>query len=58
MIIPRFTLDDTFNRHNLAIIAYGILKEPYCYYKEYHDNGADMIFVSDVYEIVFVPIDS
>lgn len=57
-MIPRFALDDTFNGHNLAIVACGILKEHYCYYKGPHNNGAVMMMISNVPESVFAPIDA
>lgn len=58
LMMPRFKLDDTFNGHNLSIVACGILKNHYCYYRGPHDHGAVFMAFSDVPETVFAPVNA
>jgi len=51
-------LDDTFNGHNLSIVACGISKENYCYYRGPHENGAIFMAFSGVPESVFRPVNA
>lgn len=51
-----FELDDTFNGHNLSIVACGISRENYCYYRGPHDNGAVLMAFSGVPDSVFAPV--
>lgn len=53
-----FYLDDTFNGHNLSIVACGISNEEYCYYRGPHNQGAVLMAFSGVPEAVFAPLDS
>lgn len=52
-----FELDETFNGHNLAIIACGISREEFCYYRGPHSGGAILVAFSGVPSQVFSPID-
>ena len=54
---PRFELDDSFNGHNLSIVACGISKDKYCYYGAPHRNGVAFLAFSGVPESVFDPVD-
>lgn len=51
-----FTLDDTFNGHNLSIVTCG-LAEKYCYYRGPHSGGAIFVAFSGVPDNVFAPVD-
>jgi len=51
-----FELDDTFNGHNLSIVACG-LADRYCYYRGPHSGGAILVAFSGVPPEVFAPID-
>lgn len=51
------TLDDTFNGHNLSIVACG-LADKYCYYRGPHAGGAIFAAFSGVPDRVFAPVDS
>ncbi len=51
-----FTLDDTFNGHNLSIVTCG-LAEKYCYYRGPHSGGAIFVAFSGVPDHVFAPVD-
>ncbi len=51
-----FTLDDTFNGHNLSIVTCG-LAEKYCYYRGPHAGGAIFVAFSGVPDNVFAPVD-
>lgn len=51
-----FTLDDTFNGHNLSIVACG-LSDKYCYYRGPHAGGAIFVAFSGVPDGVFAPVD-
>ncbi len=51
-----FTLDDTFNGHNLSIVTCG-LAEKYCYYRGPHSGGAIFVAFSGVSDQVFAPVD-
>lgn len=55
--IADFELDDTFNGHNLSIVACGISKNNYCYYRGPHSNGAAFMGFSGVPDSVFAPAD-
>lgn len=57
LTVDIFSLDDTFNGHNLAIAACGISKENYCYYRGPHGGGAVLMAFSGVPESVFAPVD-
>lgn len=52
-----FALDETFNGHTLAMVATGISKKEYCYYRGPHDNGAAVMAVSPSDPRVFAPVD-
>ncbi len=58
LTVDTFDLDDTFNGHNLSIVACGISKENYCYYRGPHDNGAVFMAFSGVTESVFSPVNA
>jgi len=51
-----FTLDDTFNGHNLSIVTCG-LADNYCYYRGPHTGGAIFVAFSGVPDSVFAPVD-
>ncbi len=51
-----FTLDDTFNGHNLSIVTCG-LADKYCYYRGPHAGGAVFVAFSGVPDQVFAPVD-
>ncbi len=51
-----FTLDDTFNGHNLSIVTCG-LADKYCYYRGPHAGGAVFVAFSGVPDNVFDPVD-
>ena len=51
-----FTLNDTFNGHNLSIVACG-LTEGYCYYRGPHSGGAILVAFSGVPDNVFASVD-
>ena len=51
-----FELDDTFNGHNLSIVACG-LADRCCYYRGPHSGGAILVAFSGVPPEVFAPID-
>ena len=51
-----FTLNDTFNGHNLSIVACGIADD-YCYYRGPHDGGAIFVAFSGVSDRIFAPVD-
>lgn len=57
LAVPRFSLNDIFNGHNLSIVACGVSKGNYCYYRGPHDSGAVFMAFSGVPESVFAPID-
>ena len=50
-------LDDTFNGHTLSVVACGVSKDNYCYYRGPHDRGAVLMAFSDVPNSVFNPVD-
>ena len=54
--IPRFELNDIFNGHNLSIVACGLSKENYFYYRGPHSGGAIFMAVGSVPEEVFSSI--
>ncbi len=51
-----FDLDNTFNGHNLSIVACGIGAQ-YCYYRGPHSGGAIFVAFSGVPNSVFAPVD-
>jgi len=51
-----FMLDDTFNGHNLSIVACG-LADHYCYYRGPYSGGAIFVSFSGVPDRVFAPVD-
>ena len=51
-----FTLDDTFNGHNLSIVTCGLV-DKYCYYRGPHSGGAILVAFSGVPDSVFASID-
>lgn len=53
----QFDLDDTYNGHNLSIVACG-LAEGYCYYRGPHPGGAVFVAFSGVPDSVFAPVDA
>ena len=58
LTVDTFDLDDTFNGHSLSIVACGISKEHYCYYRGPHDNGAVLMAFSGVTDSVFGPVNA
>ena len=52
-----FPLTDELYGHTLAIVACGVSKGKYCYYRGPHDGGAIMMAVSGLPQEVFSPID-
>lgn len=52
----QFTLDNTFNGHNLSIVTCGLM-DKYCYYRCPHSGGAVFIAFSGVPDHVFAPVD-
>ena len=52
-----FKLNDTFNGHNLSVVACGVSEDNYCYYRGPHDGGAVLMAFSDVPNSVFNPVD-
>lgn len=51
-----FTLDDTYNGHNLSTVACG-LADKYCYYGIPHSGGKIFVAFSGVPDSVFAPVD-
>ncbi len=56
--MEQFDLDEIYNGHNLSIIACGIAKENYCYYRGPHGGGAVFMAFSGVSNEVFAPVDA
>lgn len=54
--VPQFDLNDVFNGHNLSIVACGISKDDYFYYRGPHNGGAVFLAVGNVPAEVFAPI--
>ena len=54
--VPQFDLNDVFNGHNLSIVACGISKDNYCYYRGPHDGGAVFMAVGNVPKEVYSPV--
>ncbi len=52
-----FPLSDELYGHTLAIVACGLSKGKYCYYRGPHDGGAIMMAVSGLPQEVFAPVD-
>ena len=57
LCVADIELDDTFNGYTLAIVACGVSKDNYCYYRGPHDGGAVLMVFSDVPNSVFNPVD-
>ncbi|MBQ9934461.1 MAG: hypothetical protein IJO70_01270 [Lachnospiraceae bacterium] len=57
LITKTFPLTDELYGHTLAIVACGVSKGKYCYYRGPHDGGAIMMAVSGLPQEVFTPID-
>ena len=53
--IPQFDLDDIFNGHTLSIVACGLSKDDYFYYRGPHGGGAVFMAVGNVPREVFRP---
>lgn len=51
-----FEMDDTFNGHNIAMAATGVLPEGYCYYRGPHENGAAFMLIRPEDSRVFAPV--
>ena len=49
-----FTLDDTFNGHNLSIVTCGLV-DKYCYYRGPHSGGAIFVAFSGVLIVCLPP---
>ncbi len=58
LVMEQFDLDEVYNGHNMSIIACGIAKENYCYYRGPHGGGAVFMAFSGVPEEVFAPVDA
>lgn len=56
LMTAEFSLDDTYNGHNLSIVACG-LADHTCYYRGPHAGGAIFVAFSDVPSAVFAPVD-
>jgi len=54
--VPKFDLNDVFNGHNLSIVACGISKDNYFYYRGPHDGGAIFMAVGNVPKEVYMPV--
>lgn len=52
----KFSLDHTFNGHNLSIVACGIA-DKYCYYRGPHAGGAIFVAFSGVPDRIFASVD-
>lgn len=52
-----FELNETFNGHTLAMVATGICRKNYCYYRGPHENGAAVMAVPVRDERVFAQLD-
>ena len=52
-----FELNETYNGHTLAMVATGICRGNYCYYRGPHENGAIVMAVPISDERVFAPVD-
>ena len=57
LTVPQFQLNDTFQGHNLSIVACGISSRKLCYYRGPHSGGAVFVAFSGVPEEVFSPVD-
>lgn len=57
LCVADFELDASFNGHTMAIVACGISKNDYCYYRGPHDNGAVLMAFTQLPERVFDPVD-
>ena len=51
-----FTLDDTFNGHNLSIVTCGLV-DKYCYYRGPYSGGTFFVAFLGVPDSVFAPVD-
>lgn len=57
LTVPVFDMNENYNGHTLAIVACGVTKNKYGYYRGPHDNGAILMGFSGVPEEVFAPVD-
>lgn len=57
LTVKSFKLDENFYGHTLAIVACGITKGNYCYYRGPHEGGAIMMAFSGMTDEVFAPVD-
>ena len=53
--VPQFDLNDIFNGHTLSIVACGLSKDDYFYYRGPHGGGAVFMAVGNVPREVFRP---
>ncbi len=53
-----FDITDTFNGHNIAMVATFVTRNKYCYYRGPHSNGAVLLAFSGAPKEVFKPIES
>ncbi len=56
LLAEKFDLTDTYNGHNLSIVACGISGENLCYYRGPHSGGAIFAAFSDVPKEVFASV--
>lgn len=57
LYIEGFEIDENFNGHNLSIVACGISKINYCYYRIPHEGGSIFVGFSGVSDSVFSSVD-
>lgn len=56
--VEEFSLDNTFNGHNLSIVTCALAQQPLCYYRGPHADGAIFVAFGDVPPEVFAPVDA
>lgn len=54
--LAQFELDEIYNGHHLSIVACGLSKDDYFYYRGPHDKGAVLMAVGNLPKEVFSPI--
>lgn len=54
--VPKFDLNDIFNGHTLSIVACGLSKEDYFYYRGPHGSGAVLMAVKTEESKLLTPI--
>ena len=54
--VPNFALNDMLNGHTLSIVACGISKDNYFYYRGPHSGGAVLLAVGNVPTEVYTPV--